>query len=137
MLVDLYLETGDQKYMEPLPRAIAWFKRSEIAPGVWARMYEIGTNTPIYGDRDGKIKYRVEDLSPERQTGYSWKSSYGMPAIFSHYEEVKAAGRTAYLAKKKSAEDVAKTPKGRAERAKALEPRVRTAIESLDPQGRW
>lgn len=137
LLVDLYLETGEQKYMEPLPRAIAWFKRSEISPGVWARMYEIGTNTPIYGDRDGKIKYRVEDLTPERQTGYSWKGAYGIPEFFRYYDEVKSAGRTAILAKRKTAEEAAKSAKGKAARAKALEPRVRAIIESLDAQGRW
>ena len=137
LLVDLYLETGDEKYLEPLPRAIAWFKRSEIAPNTWARMYELHTNTAIYGDRDGQIKYRIEDLSPERQTGYSWKSSYGMPAVFSYYEEVKSAGRTAILAKRKAVEAKAKTAAGKASRAKALEPAVRRAIDSLDAQGRW
>ena len=137
LLVDLYLETGEEKYLEPLPRAIAWFKRSEISPGVWARMYEIGTNTPIYGDRDGKIKYRIEDLSPERQTGYSWKSSYGIPSAISYYEEVKAAGRTAILDKRKREEAAAKSKKGKAARVKALEPRVRAAIAALDSDGRW
>ncbi|MBL9189781.1 MAG: hypothetical protein JNK23_20030 [Opitutaceae bacterium] len=137
LLIDLHLETGDAKFLAPLPRAIAWFKRSEISPGVWARMYEIGTNTPIYGDRDGKIKYRVEDLSPERQTGYSWQGSYGLPAVFSYYDEVKSAGRDAILAKRQAAETKAKTPAARAARAKALEPRVRAIIESLDAQGRW
>jgi PelA/Pel-15E family pectate lyase len=137
LLVDLYLETGNEKYLEPLPRAIAWFKRSEIAPGVWARMYELGTNTPIYGDRDGKIKYRVEDLSPERQTGYSWKSGYGIPGVISYYEEVKAAGRTAVLEKRKKSETDAASAKGKAARAKALEPRVRAAIAALDSDGRW
>lgn len=137
LLIDLYLETGDEKYLEPLPRAIAWFKRSEISPGIWARMYEIGTNTPIYGDRDGKIKYRVEDLTPERQSGYSWKGAFGLPAIFSYYAEVKAAGRTKILEKRKLAAAVAKTAKGKAARAAALESRVRHAISSLDAQGRW
>ena len=137
LLVDLYIETGDEKYLGPLPRAIAWFKRSEIAPGVWARMYEIGTNTPIYGDRDGKIKYRVEDLSPERQTGYSWKGAYGIPGAISFYEEVKAMGRTAILEKRKTDEAKAKSAEGRQARAKALEPRVREIIAALDDQGRW
>ena len=134
LLIDLYVETGDKKYLEPLPRAIAWFKRSEIASNTWARMYEIGTNTPIYGDRDGKIKYRIEDLSPERQTGYSWKGSYGMPAVFSYYEEVKSAVRDAILAKRKAAEANAAKKKSN---AAALEPAVRRAIETLDEQGRW
>ena len=137
LLVDLYLETGNEKYLEPLPRAIGWFKRSEIAPGLWARMYEIGTNTPIYGDRDGKIKYRVEDLSPERQTGYSWKGSYGVPEVIRYYEDVKAAGRTATLEKRKAQEATAASAKGRAARANSLEPRVREVIAGLDEQGRW
>jgi hypothetical protein len=137
LLTDLYLETGEAKYLEPLPRAIAWFKRSSIAPDLWARMYELETNKPIYGDRDGKIYYRVEDLSPERQTGYSWKSNYGVTGAIAYYDEVKAAGRDAILAKRKSAAEKAKTPAAKAARAKALEARVRTVIGSLDAQGRW
>jgi hypothetical protein len=100
-------------------------------------MYELGTNTPIYGDRDGKIKYRTEDLSPERQTGYSWKGEYGLPGVFKHYEAVKAAGRAATLQQRAAAEAKAKTPAARAARAKALEPRVRDLIAALDAQGRW
>lgn len=137
LLIDLYLETGHEKYIATLPRAIAWYKRSEIAPDTWARMYELGTNTPIYGDRDGKIKYRLEDLTPERQTGYSWRGGYGLPAVFSYYEEVKAAGREAILAKRKAAEESARQPKQKAARARTLEPRVRAAIAALDAQGRW
>lgn len=135
LLVDLYLETGDEKFMEPMPRAIAWFKRSEVAPNTWARMYEIGTNKPVFGDRDGKIYYRVEDISQERQTGYSWRGAYGIPAAIAYYEEVKREGRTAILEKRKAAETAAKSRK--AERAKALEPRVRSLVASLDGQGRW
>lgn len=136
LLIDLYLETGEERYLEPLPRAIAWFKRSQIAPGLWARMYEIGTNTPIYGDRDGKIHYTVEELTPERQTGYSWKSAYGIPELLAYYDEVKATGRAGMLAKRQAAIAPA-TAEGKAARAKDLEPRVRAAIAALDNEGRW
>ncbi len=135
LLVDLYVDTGEKKYLEPLPRAIAWFKRSEIRPGVWARLYELGTNKPVYGDRDGKFHYTLEELTPERRNGYSWESSYGMPAVFAHYEEVTKAGRDAILAKRKAATTL--TAKQKADRAKSLEPRVREIIKSLDAQGRW
>ncbi len=137
LLVDLHLETGADKYLAPLPRALAWFQRSEIAPGVWARMYELQTNRPVYGDRDGKIKYRLEDISPERQTGYSWKGDYGVPAVRRYYEEVKTAGRDGVLAKRRAAEAKAQTPAGRAARARSLEPRVKEILASLDAQGRW
>jgi hypothetical protein len=135
LLVDLYLETGDKKYLEPMPRAIAWFKRSEIRPGVWARMYELQTNKPVYGDRDGKFHYTLEELTEERRTGYSWQSNYGIPEAISYYERVNTAGRDAILAQRKSAEAAAKQDK--AARAKALEPAVRRAIDSLDAEGRW
>ena len=137
LLVDLYLETGDRKFLEPLPRAIAWFRRSEIAAGTWARMYELGTNRPVYGDRDGKIRYRIDELSPERRTGYSWQSGYGVEAAIAYFEEVQRAGREAILAKRRAAAEAAKTARGKAARAKALEPRVRTALAGLDAQGRW
>jgi PelA/Pel-15E family pectate lyase len=137
LLVDLYLETGDRKFVEPLPRAIAWFQRSQIAPGIWARMYELQTNTPVYGDRDGKIKYRVEDLSPERQTGYSWKSGYGVEQAIAHYEDVMRVGREAFLARRTAGREAAKTAKGKSALARALEPRVRTVVGELDGEGRW
>lgn len=137
LLVELYLETGDEKYLEPLPRAIAWFKRSEVAPGIWARMYELRTNTPVFGDRDGKIKYRLEDLSPERQTGYSWRGPYGVTGAISAYEAVERDGREKVLKNRRSAEAKAATAEGKAARLRSLEPNVRAAIAALDSQGRW
>ncbi|HEY0968626.1 MAG TPA: pectate lyase [Opitutaceae bacterium] len=133
LLVDLYLETGETGFLEPLPRAIAWLRRSELAPGQWARLYEPDTNRPIFGDRDGKIYYAVEEISLERQTGYSWKSDFGLPKIMARAEEVMAQGREAYRTRQaaaKAADDPAK-------RAAALAPRVKVAIVRLDAQGRW
>lgn len=137
LLIDLHLETGEARYLEPIPRALAWFRRSELAPGVWARMYELRTNTPVYGDRDGKIKYRLEDLSPERQTGYSWRGPYGFAAAEKYHAEVVAAGREGVLAERAAAAVKARTPAARAARARTLEPRVREIVAALDAQGRW
>jgi len=44
----------------------------EAAPPIWARLYEIGTNRPIFGDRDGSVYYAMSEISVERRTGYSW-----------------------------------------------------------------
>ena len=41
------------------------------------------------------------------------------------------------LTKRKKSEANAASEKGRASRAKALEPRARAAIAALDPNGRW
>ncbi len=139
LLVDLYVETGDKKYLEPLPRAIAWFKRSQLAPDTWARMYELGTNTPIYGDRDGKIKYRVEDLSPERQTGYSWKGAYGVAGAIAYYEQVLSAGRETIQKRQVAADSLRRGRRdGRgAGGGGGLEAQVKEVIAALDEKGRW
>lgn len=39
---------------------------------IWARFYDLETNKPIFGDRDGSIKYNYNDVSEERKNGYSW-----------------------------------------------------------------
>ena len=42
------------------------------APPLWARLYEIGTDKPIFGERDRMIHYDVAELSLERRNGYGW-----------------------------------------------------------------
>jgi len=42
------------------------------APAIWARFYEIGTNRPMFLDRDGVVKYRLDEIGYERRTGYAW-----------------------------------------------------------------
>lgn len=47
----------------------------EARPGagpMWARMYDIQTMKPIFGDRDGTIHTDVNELSKERRDGYGW-----------------------------------------------------------------
>ena len=39
---------------------------------VWARFYDLKTNTPIFGDRDGSVKLNYNEISDERKYGYSW-----------------------------------------------------------------
>lgn len=72
--------------------ACAWFDETKIenkayksagkegrklldAPGsgpLWSRYYEIGTDRPIFGDRDKTIHDDVNDISRERRNGYGW-----------------------------------------------------------------
>jgi PelA/Pel-15E family pectate lyase len=42
------------------------------AQPLWARFYEIGTNRPLYVDRDGVPKYNLADIGYERRNGYAW-----------------------------------------------------------------
>jgi PelA/Pel-15E family pectate lyase len=43
----------------------------DAAP-MWARFVEIGTNRPLFGDRDGSIHYDIGAISEERRSGYRW-----------------------------------------------------------------
>ncbi len=42
------------------------------APLMWARFYEIGTNQPIFADRDGVAKHNLAEIGYERRNGYTW-----------------------------------------------------------------
>ena len=46
-------------------------RREPGAGPIWARMVEIGTNRPIFSNRDGVILYDYEQLT-DRRTGYGW-----------------------------------------------------------------
>jgi PelA/Pel-15E family pectate lyase len=42
------------------------------APPMWARFNEIGTNKPIFSDRDGVAKRDLAEIGYERRNGYAW-----------------------------------------------------------------
>ena len=52
---------------------------------IWARYYQIGTDKPIFGDRDKTIHDDVNELSPERRNGYSWYNTEGV-AVLDRYK---------------------------------------------------
>lgn len=79
--------------------AVAWFKQVKItgerldgkrnadgrfertitpdpaAPPLWARFYELGTNRPLYLDRDSKLNYDFMKVSYERRSGYGYHTT--------------------------------------------------------------
>lgn len=48
---------------------------------IWSRYYQIGTDKPIFGDRDKTIHDDVNDLSRERRNGYAWFNTAGVPVL--------------------------------------------------------
>jgi PelA/Pel-15E family pectate lyase len=55
------------------------------APDLWARFYEIGTEKPIFGERDRMIHYAVTELTTERRKGYGWFNTRAV-TLFPAYE---------------------------------------------------
>jgi Pectic acid lyase len=96
-LLLLYRETGKRKYLEPLPRALAYYKRSLLAdvenpseirrracPGrtpCAARFYELKTNRPLYITKGT----RVTALDQGATTVDGYELSYSDESVITHY----------------------------------------------------
>ena len=57
---------------------------------IWARYYEIGTDRPLFGDRDKSIHDNVNEISPERRDGYAWYGD-GPKRTLEHYAKWRKA----------------------------------------------
>jgi PelA/Pel-15E family pectate lyase len=94
------LEVPDPRVIRAVEDGVAWFEKSRIdgyryhrngektalvsdaeAPALWARFYEIETNRPIFSDRDGIIKYDLQQIGGERRSGYSWYGEWGSEVL--------------------------------------------------------
>ena len=89
-ILNFLMETRDPTpaVVEAIHAAAAWFRQAAItgyhyeprgvltaregAGPLWARFYEIGTNRPIFSDRDGQVRYDLSQIGEERRTGYLW-----------------------------------------------------------------
>jgi len=96
LLMTLERPTAEQ--IQAVESAVAWFEAAKLkgikvvtvddknapkgtdkrvvedasAPPIWARFYEIGTNLPIFCDRDGVPKRKLDQIGYERRNGYRW-----------------------------------------------------------------
>lgn len=60
------------------------------APLLWARFYELGTNRPLYVDRDSKPNYDFMQVSYERRSGYGYHSTAPAALLERDYPEWRA-----------------------------------------------
>lgn len=51
------------------------------APLLWARLYELDTGKPLFGERDRIIHYVFGELTNERRKGYAWYGSWPVGAL--------------------------------------------------------
>lgn len=116
-LIKVARHTSDKKYLEPIPKALAYFNKSLLPDGRVARFYELKTNKPLYMNARYELTYD-DTAAPDH---YGWKQPARFKEIEAEYEAAKA-GR-------------AIEPKPRA--AKAIEADTRRAIKELDANGRW
>lgn len=162
-LMLLYRETGDAKYLEPLPRALAYLKRSVLPPSsedvevrrrfdgpVLARFYELRTNRPLYITKGSRVA--VPELGSRMVDGY--ELSYDDRSVISHYsvlvsgaplaalEQDYIAVRSLDAASRRRPEKLtglspwSERPQQQQSRANLAEA-ARELIASMDPRGGW
>ncbi|MCG9128248.1 pectate lyase [Candidatus Poribacteria bacterium] len=52
---------------------------------IWARFYELGTNRPIFLDRDSVVRYSFSEITQERRTGYAYYGGWTERLISNEY----------------------------------------------------
>ena len=57
VLLELAHHTGEERFLEPVPKALAYLKKSELPGGGLARYYEFKTNKPLYFDGEYQLTY--------------------------------------------------------------------------------
>lgn len=127
-LLDLYIETGEERFLAPLPPAIEWARRSLLPDGRLARFYELHTNKPLYFVRD---TYELTYSDADMPTHYSFQigGRERIESVESILRRVQQVGRQAMLAKRR---DGSPGPPSAAERE-----RVEEIIDSIDERGRF
>jgi uncharacterized Ntn-hydrolase superfamily protein len=123
-LLAVYRETGDKKYLEPIPRAIGYLRRSQLADGQLARFYELKTNKPLYFTRQYELTYNDDDMP----THYAFKVSHLLDRIEQEYRRL-ASADPKQLKPRPGRQLVRPSPR-------TIE-QVKAVIAALDAQGRW
>jgi hypothetical protein len=123
-LMKISAATGDKRYLEPIPRALAYLKRSRLPDGRLARYYELKTNRPLYMTRRGdeySLTYDDSDL-PDH---YGWKVASRLEAIEAEFAALRREGLQSG------------GQRSEVRGQKALADEVCQIIAALDEQGRW
>lgn len=112
------------RFLEPLPRALRYYKRSRLDDGRLARFYEIDSNRPLFFTKDYELTYSSDDMP----THYGFIVSSKLDSIEREFEKVR------------------ETPKDRLwqprkpqpiKRSRKLDERVEKIIAALDSRGAW
>lgn len=117
-LMKIFRVTGDRNYLQPIPPALAYLKRSLLPDGRLARYYELKTNRPLYMVRKGKAYTLTYDDS-KLPDHYGWKTDSRLDEIEERYNELLQGVQSVEAPN----ED--------------LEAQVRQIIADLDDQRRW
>jgi PelA/Pel-15E family pectate lyase len=111
--------SGDEKYLAPIPTALAYLKQSQLADGRLARFYELKTNKPLYMHRRGQVYSLTYDDS-NLPSHYGWKVVSRVDDLRREYEDRVAKRKRQFVL-----DDL------------ALRADAKRVVAQLDEHGRW
>jgi PelA/Pel-15E family pectate lyase len=123
-LMRLYQETGDRRYLEPIPRALQYYSDSVLPDGKLARFYELQTNRPLFFTRDYELTYDDSDMP----THYAFKIGNWISSVRRDYERVAAGPVEA-----RSEPESPRTPR----MSQSLRRQANEIVGALDERGAW
>lgn len=124
----LWILTGDEKYLAPVKPALAWFDRSKLPDGTYARFYELHTNKPLFFTAE---KYELTYDDSNVPTHYSFKDN--RDSDLEAFKKRLGQNREELQYKLSGPH----TPKEWASRAKGAAAKAQKAADALDAEGRW
>ena len=108
--------TGDLRYLEPLPRAIKFFRnKCLLTDGQLARFYELQSNRPLYMNRSYELTYDDSDVPSH----YGWKQESRLTEIEQTYQRLVSGKKSEKSLNQSSRRDIERI------------------VNELDDQGRW
>jgi hypothetical protein len=149
-LMKVYLVTGDRKYLEPIPRALAYLRTCVLPDGTMPRFRELKTNRALYMTRPpgvsgsssapGYYEFTYEDKN--LPSHYGWKQPQHLDDLTRRFEALQKGARPSSKVIQRF------TPGGKLftlgvdepeakPSATALESEVRKILAALDAEGRW
>ncbi|MCA8987709.1 MAG: hypothetical protein KDA78_08725 [Planctomycetaceae bacterium] len=117
-LIELYDATGESRFLEPIPDALDWLKRSELPEGNLARFYELETNKPLYFVVVGKV-YQLTYDDKNLPTHYGFKIDSKVEGLSKLLEKAQAGKRNLFV------------------RSRPSSGKVSGIIANLDERGAW
>ena len=112
------------RFLQPIPRAIEYYRSSLLDDGKLARFYELGSNRPLFFTRDYELTYSSDDVP----THYAFIVSSKLDSIESELKRIR-----------KTPIDQLWKPQTRSsvKQSAELTKRVRRLIASQDDRGAW
>lgn len=124
-LMQIYIYSGEKKYLKPIPVALAYLRKSELPGGKLARFYELKTNRPLYFTKQYQLTYKSDDVP----THYGFVVDSKLNRLESHYQKILKASPKKLASMRFPKRNVRLTP--------SLMAKTKSVIEGLDTRGAW